>query len=97
MLTVCSSPRPRPPPGDDPVARKYCFRATARMLNRATGKVVGKIVAYDATPSVVTEVKAACLARLDEIPEDYECDGDVEVVFLGECPVPLGVYYTSLT
>lgn len=72
----------------DAIARKYCFRASVHIVNRA--KVpVGIFFAYDAKPSITRDVEAiGAKFCLEQSAKGYECR-ESELVIHNECPVEL--------
>lgn len=72
----------------DALARKYCFRASVKIVNAAKAPV-GVFFGYDTKPTIAKDVEAVgdefCL-HLEGA--QYACDR-VELVMHEECPVEL--------
>jgi len=77
---------PSTPPPFEGLARKYCFRASVRIMNRARVPV-GIFVGYDTKPTIARDVEHAGTSFCIEQPE-YRCD-DVQLILHEECPVEL--------
>lgn len=72
----------------DALARKYCFRASMKIMNKV--KVpVGVFFAYDVKPTIAKDVESIgqkfCL---EQSSEEFIC-GEAELVLHNECPVEL--------
>lgn len=72
----------------DALARKYCFRASVKVMNAAKAPV-GVFFGYDTKPTIARDVEMIggqfCLELSDA---NYVCDA-VELVMHRECPVEL--------
>ena len=73
----------------DGIARKYCFRASVKIVNKA--KVpIGIFFGYDTKPTIAKDVETVgqqyCLEKDEAL--GYTCD-EVELVLHAECPVEI--------
>jgi hypothetical protein len=75
----------RKPTSNDPLAKRYCFKATTTMHRR--GQPLGTFTAYDYRIQVAEEVQKACEKQCLNC-DDGHCDA-VELTMLSECPVEL--------
>jgi hypothetical protein len=70
------------------LARKYCFKASMKIMNRARVPV-GVFFAYDVKPTIARDVEAiGTQFCLDYKDEKFEC-AEAELVLHNECPVEL--------
>ncbi len=81
--TMCTPKNPK----DDKVASRYCFRAKCHMIDQVTGNVYGTFTGHDKTMRVTNDVYIACQLSLESFPNGLECDPEIELVLLEECPV----------
>ena len=73
---------------NDALARKYCFRASVKIVNAAKAPV-GVFFGYDTKPTIARDVEAIGEQFCLEVEEArYACD-PVELVIHHECPVEL--------
>ena len=73
----------------DPPAKKYCFRATVRIIDTHQGRPFGVFTAYDTNLDVSSVVENACeIFRETIMPERLVCE-PAEIVLHKECPVEL--------
>ena len=84
-------------PFSDVLARKYCFKASVKIVN--TAKVpIGLFFGYDTKPTIARDVELVgqqfCLEQ--DSASGYMCDR-VELVMHAECPVELtnDIYFQS--
>ena len=72
----------------DAMARKYCFRASVKVVNRARVPV-GVFFSYNTAPTIARDLEQIgnkfCL---DHAEESFQCV-DCELVLHHECPVEL--------
>lgn len=77
-------------------AKKYCFRATARVLHK--GKPCGIFTAFDASVDIVKAVENACQKFIEcEGGTDFSWE-DVDLAMYLECPIELtgDIYFARL-
>lgn len=80
----------------DPPAKRYCFRATARVLFRDAP--CGIFTAFDSSVDVAKAVEAACAHFVDAEGEpELVCEA-ADLVMYPECPVELtgDIYFARL-
>lgn len=77
---------------DDRVAKRYCVRATVRVVRSDSKVPFGIFTGYDINMDIARHVENACTifrdTLLSNIDESFECE-DPEVVVLRECPVEI--------
>lgn len=73
-------------PNSGGLARKYCFKASVRIMNKVHVPV-GVFFGYDTKPTIAKDVEMAGRNFCIERPE-FRCD-DVQLLLHVECPVEL--------
>lgn len=78
------------PSVNDPLARRYCFRATCKLVDIGSKHkhTVGSFTGYDYRPTVARDVQLACKLHAGSLPIGHECT-EVELVAFEECPMEL--------
>lgn len=72
----------------DPPAKKYCLRATVRLIDREA-RPIGVFTGYDTAVTIGDDVEQACeLFRTSVLSDEFQCDS-AEVVLHHECPVEI--------
>jgi hypothetical protein len=72
----------------DQPARKYCFRATTRLID-ASGRPLGVFTGYDTSVDIAKGVQDACaLFSSTLMPGETRCE-EAEVILHRECPVEI--------
>ena len=82
LTTVCMS---KPNQDRDRVASKYCFKASAQLKEKATGRIIGCFTGYDKTMEIAAEVTRLCESHRLEDDDLTECTLSKLVLF-EECP-----------
>jgi hypothetical protein len=75
------------PPRGERIAKAYCFRARCYVVDILMAKPRGSFVSHGKDITVAEDVHIACRVSLPSFPAGCECDTDVELVLLEECPV----------
>lgn len=77
-------------PNDDRIAKKYCFKATVKILDQKKNNApYGVFTAYDASANIGAIVKSSCELFNKNILKDVLYCDEAEVVLYNICPVEL--------
>lgn len=85
MKTLVSMKMNPNAPRTDKIAPRYCFKATAHLRVKATGRIVGSFTSYDKSPEVAAQVQRMCKEYLADGDDTVDCTL-VDMVLFAECP-----------